>query len=59
MTIVPRHKKYPPAGEKATTKMSTVLLEQVDAQMVSEGEEVTLMDWGNCFIRVSAAPRSR
>eukprot|EP00192_Tetraselmis_astigmatica_P007072 CAMPEP_0117656620 /NCGR_PEP_ID=MMETSP0804-20121206/4900_1 /TAXON_ID=1074897 /ORGANISM="Tetraselmis astigmatica, Strain CCMP880" /LENGTH=718 /DNA_ID=CAMNT_0005463031 /DNA_START=7 /DNA_END=2163 /DNA_ORIENTATION=- len=49
--IVPRHKKCPAAGQKATVKMSRVLMEQVDAQAVSEGEEVTLMDWGNCFIR--------
>ena len=27
-------------------------LDQADAQVVSEGEEVTLMDWGNAFIRV-------
>lgn len=49
--IVPRHKKYPGAGDKATTKSSKLWLEQVDAQAVAEGEEVTLMDWGNCFIR--------
>jgi hypothetical protein len=53
--IVPRHKKYPGAGDKATTKSSKLWLEQVDAQAVAEGEEVTLMDWGNCFIRVSHA----
>ena len=27
-------------------------LDQADAQAVSEGEEVTLMDWGNAIIRV-------
>jgi len=49
--IVPKHKKYPPAGDKATTKMSNVWLDQVDARTVSQDEEITLMDWGNCFIR--------
>lgn len=48
--IVPRHKKYPPAGKKATTKTATVILEGVDAAKMKEGEEITLMDWGNCFV---------
>jgi len=48
---VPRHKKHPPAGVKATTRMSRIWLEAVDAATVVEGEEVTLMDWGNCVIR--------
>ena len=26
-------------------------LHQADALVVKEGEEVTLMDWGNCIIR--------
>jgi len=51
VAIIPRHKKYPPAGSKATTMCSALWLDQVDAASVSEGEEVTLMDWGNCFIR--------
>ena len=35
------------------TRCSQVLwLDQADAQAVSEGEEVTLMDWGNAIIRV-------
>ena len=33
--------------------MQEVWLEQEDAAAVSEGEEVTLMDWGNAIIRVS------
>lgn len=48
---VPKHKKYPPAGNKSTTKMADLWLEQADAKAVKEGEEVTLMDWGNAFIR--------
>ena len=29
-----------------------VWLEQEDAQAISEGEEVTLMDWGNAIVQV-------
>lgn len=28
-------------------------LDQADGQVLTDGEEVTLMDWGNAFIRVS------
>jgi len=49
--IVPRHKKCEAAGKKATTMMSELWLDQADAAAVKEGEEVTLMDWGNCFVR--------
>ncbi|KAK3273892.1 hypothetical protein CYMTET_17879 [Cymbomonas tetramitiformis] len=51
VVIIPRHKKYPDAGKKATTMTKTLWLDAADAEVVSEGEEVTLMDWGNCFIR--------
>ncbi|GBG78275.1 hypothetical protein CBR_g26306 [Chara braunii] len=49
--IIPRHKKYEPAGQKATTFTRSVWIDQADALAVSEGEEVTLMDWGNAFVR--------
>ncbi|KAK9867379.1 hypothetical protein WJX84_011083 [Apatococcus fuscideae] len=48
---VPKNKKHPPAGLKATTQSQDIWLEQADAAAVKEGEEVTLMDWGNCIIR--------
>lgn len=48
---VPKHKKYAPAGVKATTRMSQIWLDAVDAETVTEGEEVTLMDWGNCIVK--------
>lgn len=51
LVTVPKHKKYPPAGKKTLIRTSTIWLEQVDARTVTEGEEVTLMDWGNAFIR--------
>lgn len=30
---------------------SAVWLDQVDAATISQGEELTLMDWGNCIVR--------
>uniref|UniRef100_A0A7I4CEY7 glutamate--tRNA ligase n=1 Tax=Physcomitrium patens TaxID=3218 RepID=A0A7I4CEY7_PHYPA len=49
--VILRHKKYVPAGKKATVFTKKIWLDHADATAVSEGEEVTLMDWGNCFIR--------
>ncbi|ERN02087.1 hypothetical protein AMTRI_Chr02g223680 [Amborella trichopoda] len=49
--IVPRHKKYDGAGKKATTYMKRILIDGADASAISEGEEVTLMDWGNAIIK--------
>lgn len=31
-----------------------VWLDQADGQVLTEGEEVTLMDWGNAIIKVGA-----
>ena len=47
---VAKHKKFPPAGVKATTRTSRIWLDVEDAMSVREGDEVTLMDWGNCII---------
>jgi glutamyl-tRNA synthetase len=49
--ILPRHKKYEGAGKKATTFANKIWLEYADASVISVGEEVTLMDWGNAIIR--------
>lgn len=48
--IIPRHKKYEGAGEKATTYTKRIWLDQADAAAISAGEEVTLMDWGNAIV---------
>ncbi|CAK9216185.1 unnamed protein product [Sphagnum troendelagicum] len=48
--VIARHKKFDGAGKKATTFTKRVWLDQVDGAAVSEGEEVTLMDWGNAII---------
>lgn len=43
----PKHKKNPSVGEKDVYYSSNVLIEQVDAAAIKDGEEVTFMDWGN------------
>ncbi|CAI5497800.1 unnamed protein product [Closterium sp. Naga37s-1] len=49
--VLPRHKKHPPAGMKATVFSRRVWLEGADARVIKEGEEVTLMDWGNAIVQ--------
>jgi len=41
------------AGTKKLVKLDRVWLEQADAAALVEGQEVTLMDWGNALIKVS------
>lgn len=50
VVAVPKHKKYAPAGVKATTHTQDIWLDQEDAVLLAEGEEVTLMDWGNAVV---------
>jgi glutamyl/glutaminyl-tRNA synthetase len=45
----------PPAGNKVVIRGPKVWLEQVDAAVLTEGEEVTLMDWGN--VKVAAVTK--
>ncbi|PKA63043.1 Glutamine--tRNA ligase [Apostasia shenzhenica] len=49
--IIPRHKKFEGAGNKATTYTNSIWLNYADASSMSEGEEVTLMDWGNAIVK--------
>lgn len=49
--ILPRHKKYECAGTKATTYTKRIWLDYADASSISEGEEITLMDWGNAIVK--------
>ncbi|XP_072150260.1 glutamate--tRNA ligase, cytoplasmic isoform X1 [Setaria viridis] len=49
--ILPRHKKYEGAGNKATTFTNRIWLEYADASVMSTGQEVTLMDWGNAILK--------
>ncbi|XVE68500.1 hypothetical protein DITRI_Ditri09bG0072900 [Diplodiscus trichospermus] len=49
--IIPRHKKYEGAGEKATTYTKRIWIDYADAECISVDEEVTLMDWGNAIVK--------
>ncbi|XP_059313402.1 glutamate--tRNA ligase, cytoplasmic [Lycium ferocissimum] len=49
--IVPKHKKYAGAGEKATTFTKRIWIDYDDAVSISVNEEVTLMDWGNAIVK--------
>jgi glutamyl-tRNA synthetase len=44
------HKKNPSLGTKAAQFCSSLLVDLADAATFSAGEEITLMDWGNCII---------
>lgn len=46
-----KHKKHPPAGKKSQLRLNRIWLDQADALEVAEGDEVTLMEWGNAIIR--------
>ncbi|OZJ03417.1 hypothetical protein BZG36_03603 [Bifiguratus adelaidae] len=48
---LPKHKKNPELGNKKTTFGPVVLIEQEDAKSFDQDEEITLMDWGNAFVR--------
>ncbi|KAG2213910.1 hypothetical protein INT47_001179 [Mucor saturninus] len=47
----PLHKKNAELGNKKTHYGPKIYLDQEDAKSLEEGEEVTLMDWGNVFVR--------
>ncbi|XP_047325344.1 glutamate--tRNA ligase, cytoplasmic-like [Impatiens glandulifera] len=49
--IIPKHKKYEGAGEKATTYSRRIWLDYADAESISVNEEITLMDWGNAIVK--------
>ncbi|KAF3904084.1 hypothetical protein ABW20_dc0106374 [Dactylellina cionopaga] len=46
----PKHKKNPSVGLKKTYYGPKILIDQVDCQTFKQGEEITLMDWGNAFV---------
>ncbi len=47
----PRHPKNKDVGTKKVAFASELLLDQADAKSFKDGEEVTLMAWGNAFVR--------
>jgi glutamyl-tRNA synthetase len=46
----PAHPKNAELGEKAVPVLDKIIIEQADAASFKEGEEVTLMDWGNAIV---------
>ena len=47
----PKHGKNSELGTKKVLYDTTIVLEQVDAQSFSADEEITLMNWGNAYVR--------
>lgn len=48
---MPLHKKNADIGNKQTLFSNTLLLDKADVESLELGEELTLMDWGNAFVR--------
>lgn len=47
----PLHRKVPEMGTKLYYKSDVIFLDAEDVALLKEGEEVTLMDWGNVFVK--------
>jgi len=47
----PKHGKNPELGTKRVAYGPTILIDQTDAQAFQQGEEITLMNWGNAIVR--------
>lgn len=47
----PKHPKNKDIGTKKVAFGPEILLDQADAKSFKEGEEITLMAWGNAFVR--------
>lgn len=50
-TLKPKHPQTLDLGDKTIFDAPTIMLEQIDAETFEEGEEITLMNWGNVFVR--------
>ncbi|KAI9369890.1 tRNA synthetases class I, catalytic domain-containing protein [Aspergillus egyptiacus] len=46
-----KHNKNPDVGTKKVTYSSSILFDQEDAKSFKQDEEITLMNWGNAFVR--------
>ncbi|KAL8727578.1 MAG: hypothetical protein Q9166_005984 [cf. Caloplaca sp. 2 TL-2023] len=46
----PKHGKNPELGTKKVAYSSEILIDQADAQAFAQGEEITLMNWGNAIV---------
>lgn len=47
----PKHKKNAELGTKKIVYSSEIFVDQDDAQTFKDGEEITLMDWGNAILK--------
>ena len=47
----PKHGKNPDLGTKKVAYSDTILIDQADAQSFQQDEEITLMNWGNAYVR--------
>ncbi|KAL1970822.1 hypothetical protein VTN77DRAFT_2656 [Rasamsonia byssochlamydoides] len=47
----PKHAKNPDVGVKTVAYSNSIILEQEDAKTFKQDEEITLMNWGNAFVR--------
>lgn len=47
----PFHPKNPAVGTKKVTYSSSILLDQEDVALFKKDEEITLMNWGNAYVR--------
>ena len=47
----PKHLKNPDVGMKRVAYSNRIWIEQEDAQTFAQDEEITLMNWGNAFVR--------
>merc|ERR1712232_882645 len=45
-----KHPKNDELGERLIMLTKEVLLDQDDAQDLAEGEQITLLHWGNCYV---------
>src|SRR5262249_52091181 len=48
---VPKHQKNAALGMKPVRYLNRIWIEGADAALLKDGEEVTLMNWGNCIIK--------
>lgn len=47
----PKHAKNAAVGMKTVAYSSSIVLEQADAKLFKQDEEITLMNWGNAIVR--------
>lgn len=46
----PKHKKNPDVGLKDVVYANKIIIDRADADLLQDGEEFTLMDWGNAIV---------